>query len=191
MKNVIVAWCNDNSVSFENLVPLKFSGCRNSQLGFKEKINVLFLEGYKLLNEEYKESLQELGYELHNNEKIYQELSNKYNELSRFGNYEKKCFLRWLVISKYFDGDDIIHYDGDVIFNEDPSNVQEKLRGMTFVLQGCPAVTAISNNNWYSQYKYNLDLFVDDIVDYSAKAWKLNLGRKKQKKLERVQELEK
>lgn len=183
MQNVIVAWCNNNSVSFENIVPLEFSGRRNNQLGFKDKINVLFLEGYELLDENYKKSLQELGYELHDNEKIYKELNNKYNNLSRFGDYEKKCFLRWLVISEYFGGDDIIHYDGDVVLNEAPATIQEKVRGMTFVLQGCPAVTVISDNNWYSQYKCNLDLFVSDIVDYSTKAWKSNLGREEAKKI--------
>lgn len=183
MKNVIVAWCNNNSVSFENIVPLQLSGRRNQQLGFKEKLNIVFLEGYELLDEKYKDSLNELGYEFHNTEKIYKELNNKYKDLSRFGDYEKKCFLRWLVISEYFKGENIIHYDGDIIFNEDPYSLQEKVEGMTFVLYGCPALTVISDNNWYSTYKYNLDSFVSNIVDYSAKAWKSNLGKQEAKKI--------
>lgn len=182
MKNIIVAWVN-NPALFETIVPLQLSGRRNQQLGLKEKLNVVFLEGYELIDEKHKSSLQELGYELHNGEKIYQQLNNKYNNLNQFGDYEKKCFLRWLVISEYFKGENIIHYDGDIIFNEDPYILQEKLKGMTFVLQGCPALTVINDNNWYSQYKYNLDSFANNIVDYSAKAWKSNLGKEEAKKI--------
>ena len=139
MRNVICCWCNKNADAFENHVPLYFSGKRNQKLGSKTTIDTLFLSGHELLSENYKRSLQEVGYRVHDVSKIYSELANAYAALDPFGDYEKKCFLRWAVISTCFPGEQIIHYDGDVVFNEDPDVIPRLLRGKTFVMQGCAA----------------------------------------------------
>src|SRR5262249_6592551 len=118
-----------------------------------------------------KRSLQEVGYRVHDVSKIYSELANAYAALDPFGDYEKKCFLRWAVISTCFPGEQIIHYDGDVVFNEDPDVISRLLRGKTFVMQGCPALTAISDQNWFEQYQKQLNLFADDVRGYSELAW--------------------
>lgn len=171
MRCVIVAWCKTNSTQFENHVPLKFVGTRNNKLGFKTEIDVLFLEGYNLIDDNYKAALKELGYKLHDATKIFSELEIKYGELDRFGEYEKKCFLRWLIIGKCFSGERIIHFDGDIVFNDCPHSLSEKLSGKTFVLQGCPALTVISDQNWFTQYAENLNWLTSDITGYSSMAW--------------------
>lgn len=171
MRNVICCWCNGDSTSFENHVPLLFVGERNLKLGFKNDIDILFLHGYELLNENYRSALKGIGYELSDAQKIFLDLDKKYDKLEMFGSYEKKCFLRWLVISQYFCGEHITHYDGDVIFNEDPRILRQALSGKTFVLQGCPALTCISDQTWFLQYQEQLALFSADIKGYSEKAW--------------------
>jgi hypothetical protein len=171
MRNVICAWCDTGTVSFENHVPLHFIGKRNVLLDYDNNIDVLFLDGYDLLNEEYREKLKSVGYRLHNVKSIYHAISRSYPDLSAFNGFETKCFLRWLVISTYFPGDSIVHYDGDVVFNENPSIISASLKGKTFVLQGCPALTCISDPAWFSQYEEQLKAFVDNITEYSQKAW--------------------
>ena len=171
MRNVICAWWDTDTDSFETQIPLHFIGKRNVLLGYDNKIDVLLLGGYDLLNDQYKDELKSVGYRLHNVKTIYHTISKSYPALSGFNKYETKCFLRWLVISNYFRGDSIIHYDGDVVFNENPSVISALLKGKTFVLQGCPAVTCISDPAWFSQYEEQLKAFSADIMEYSRNAW--------------------
>ncbi|QWV95082.1 hypothetical protein KP004_07860 [Geomonas oryzisoli] len=172
MRNVICCWNDRNPSHFESHVPLLFSGRRNLALGFSNEIDLLFLNGLDLLGERYKEQLEEVGYRLHDVSDLYAGTADRYAALCAFGGYEMKCFLRWPVIASYFRGDRIIHYDGDIVFNEDPAVIGVLLQGSTFVLQGCPAVTCISDLDWFSRYQEQLDLLVENPEGYSARAWK-------------------
>lgn len=176
MKSVIVAWCNASEKEFENSVPLKFVGNRNKKLGYSNNFEIIFLNGFTHLSEYYKNDLKSLGYNLHDCSKLFALFNEKYKQLDRFGDYEKKCFLRWLVIDNFFAGEKIIHYDGDIIFNEDPSVILKLLNEHTFVLQGCPAFTSISNRDWFILYKKELDKFVGAIDAYSMQAWQERAG---------------
>ncbi|MBD2775935.1 hypothetical protein [Iningainema tapete] len=171
MKSVICVWCNNNSHEFEQQIPLNFLGKRNHALGFSNQFEILFLDGFDRIDQQYKNSLEELGYSLHDCSKIFASLSNQYSALSRFGDYEKKCFLRWLVIEQYLSGEAIAHYDGDIVFNEDPSILQQKMHNKTFMLQGCPALICISDKDWFNQYQSQLEVFVNNIEEYSEQAW--------------------
>jgi len=176
MKNVIVAWCKTDYKGFEAQVPLKFIGERNNVLNYGNDVHVLFLSGYNNLSHFYKNSLKELGYHLHDVSLLFDELSARYTQLDRFGDYEKKCFLRWPLIQRYFEGEKIIHYDGDIVLNESLEKIARIVDGKTFVLQGCPAFTVISDLTWFEQYNTELDCFVRDIETYSADAWQQREG---------------
>ena len=176
MKNIIVAWCKTNEIDFENFVPIKFIGTRNKKLGLSNDFNILFLSGFSLLSDSYKRSLIDLGFILHDVSSIYDEFEKKYFQSNRFSDYAKKCFLRWLVIDKFFNGEEIIHYDGDIVFNEDPKIIAQKLKGKTFILQGCPAFAVISNADWFKQYEEHLGFFAKDIEGYCEKAWEERAG---------------
>lgn len=171
MRSVVCAWCNSNSNQFENFVPLKFVGKHNLKLGFSNDIDIVFIEGFSLLDKDYIIALSNLGFKLHDASNLYSELCNRYVQLNQFGDYEKKCFLRWLVLEKYFAREPLIHFDGDIIFNENPKIISKILDGLTFILQGCPAVTAISNAIWFDQYRESLNHFVEDVPGFSAEVW--------------------
>jgi hypothetical protein len=176
MRNLICCWCNSDSENFENHVPLVLSGNRNTRLGFENRIDILFLSGFDRLTDAYKAALKNTGYRLHDVSGLYRELVTRYSPLDRFGDYEKKCFLRWPIIAKYFPNEPVVHYDGDIVFNEDPAVIARLFRHRTFVLQGCPALTAITDDRWFAQYNHELDLFVNDIEGYSQRAWKEREG---------------
>lgn len=157
MKNVMVLWAD--SKDFELHVPVEFVGKRNLALGLDNNFHLLFLYGCEKLSKQYLESLKSLGYVLHDASKVYEELDKKYSKLNCFSRYDKNCFLRWLVIDEYFPGEKVILYDGDIVFNEDPEVIKQKVLGKTFVLQGGPGNTFISDRGWFEIYRKCLDVF--------------------------------
>jgi len=176
MRNVIVAWSRVDGHSFEQQVPLKFIGTMNQRLGFENKFDVLFLEGYTLLGEAYKNQLRELGFELHDCSTLFDSIPAHYNILRSFGDFEFKCFVRWLILEEYLPGEGIVHYDGDILFNINPKEFARRVFGKTFVFQGCPAVTVINNKEWFGMYREHLDRFASDVKGYSDEAWSMREG---------------
>jgi hypothetical protein len=179
MKNVITIWNESTPQAFESNIPLLWSGKRNLKLGSKNNLEILLLDGVKNYPRDYLKKLQETGYQIHDVKNIYDSYSQDYLQLNCFGDYEKKCFLRWLVIKDFFNREPILHVDADVVFNELPEILAKKLKRFTFVLQGCPAFAAINNPDWLAIYKQALDTFTEDIEGYSRQAWKERAGWKK------------
>ena len=175
MQNIIVAWVNDPS-KFEEHVPLKFIGERNLRLNYGNDFHVVFLEGFRLLSPSYAHSLRGLGYNLIDAHDIYMKFDQEFAALNRFGNYEKKCFLRWLVIKELFPNENIIHYDGDIVLNESLEKIVAMAKGLTFVLNGCPAFTIVSDSQWFKAYEIELRKFITDIEGYSEIAWQERKG---------------
>ena len=177
MKNIIVAWCNTNEIDFENFVPLNFVGQRNLKLGYSNDIHILFLQGLDRLSDKYKKSLSDLGFTIQDCSKIYNEVAKKYYQFDQWNNsYRKNTLLKWVVVGRFLNGENVVHYDGDIVFNEDPKVIAQKLEGKTFVLQGCPAFTVISNHEWFNQYEEHLGLFANDMEGYCNKAWEERKG---------------
>ncbi len=168
----MAVWANTDASAFEKNIPLVLLGERNRRLGSKVDFEVLFLEGLKLLSDDYRERLSGLGYRLHDAESCYQELKRRYFLLERFGDYDRKCFLRWLVIRDFCGNVPFVHYDADIVFNATPEEIDVGLLGMTFILQGCPAYARIEDPTWLGSYATELDRFVANIEAYSADAWR-------------------
>ncbi len=174
--HVIVAWTKETATAFEKSIPLRWLGERNLNLGSKNKINLLFLSGLDRLGFDYRDELKHLGYTLIDCSKIYDDYSKQYCGLDRFGDYEKKCFLRWHVIADIFGHEPVIHYDGDLVFNEIPENIESQLAQFTLVLQGCPAFVSTGKSDWLDEYKKNFREFIKDIDAYSTNAWEERQG---------------
>jgi hypothetical protein len=175
-RNVVFGWINTNSILSENKIPTLWIGERNLKLGSKNDIDLVILDGFTNFTKDYLSQLENVGYNIINATNIFHTFSKKYSLLNRFGDYEKKCFLRWLVLENLYGDESVIHFDGDIVFNETPENLQKRFEKYTFVLQGCPALVSINNHNWYNQYVKNLNLFIDDIEKYSSDAWEKRTG---------------
>lgn len=176
MINVVVVWADQDAAAFEHHIPLLWLGKRTRKIGSTATMHLLFLEGMDQLGERYLEELKELGYIPLDCSERYLQLGSSYSQLDRFGDYEKKCFLRWLVIQECFDNEPLIHYDGDIIFNETPEIIASTFGDKTFVLHGCPAFISTGTRDWLGEYRRNLDFFVADIDGYSRKAWQERNG---------------
>lgn len=177
MESVIVAYCTTHEQDFERTIPLKFLGERNRKLGLSNDIHILFTDGYHRLSSSYKQSLKNLGFTLHDTTKLYTECAQKYPQLDQhFTNYSKNTYLQWLVIDEFFQGTPIIDYDGDIVFNEDPAVIAKLVAGKTFILQGCPAFTVVSDREWFRQYRDHLNQFLHDMDGYAERAWQQREG---------------
>jgi hypothetical protein len=149
---------------------------RNRMLGYSNGIDVVFLEGFAGLDERYAAELRECGLQLHDAGDLYRRQAERLPVLRRFGAFEQRCLLRWLVLEEFFAGEPLLHLDGDVVPNECPAALARLFDKWTLVLQGCPAVTAISDSAWYRQYADELAAFAQDIEGYSSRAWRARDG---------------
>lgn len=172
MRQIIVVWNKSDDSAFESNVPLLFNGERNRRLGSKCNFVVLFLEGMSLLSRDYREKLSALGFTLYDAESTYRPLEEKYKILERFSDYERKCFLRWLVIREIYGNAPFVHYDADIVFNATPEELEAQFESLTFILQGCPAYARVEDPSWLEIYLAELDKFVADIEKYSDEAWR-------------------
>lgn len=179
MRNVICVW-NNGKGGFEKNIPLEFVARRNEKLGYTAEIDIVVLDGFDHFSPDYKNSLSLLNFKLVDCVKLYKEVEAKHINLARFGDYERKCFLRWIVLYELYHSEPLIHYDGDVVFNENPDLITSLLVGKTFVLQGCPAFTCIGDpNSWHEAYGAALDEFNANIDSYSNNAWRERDGWEK------------
>jgi len=173
----VFAWVGEeqDSVSFEENVPLQTLGRQLRQLGSKGVFNILFLDGYDRLSGRYISKLEDLGFNLTDLGSEYRELSRSFRSLEQFGRFEMSCFLRWPLLASYLSSENItgqiFHIDGDVLFNASPEQIAEDLKGLTIVLQGCPAFVSITNYDWFQCYHEELVKFSQDIEGYSSRAW--------------------
>ncbi len=167
MKNVIVAWYETGTGSLEEKIPLLWNGRRNKSLVSENPLTVVFLKGLSHLSPAYIEELKEVGYEVIDAESAYRKYSDQYASLDRFGTYEKKCFLRWLIIRDLYGSTPVIHYDGDIVWNIPVEKVSDMMKGKTFVLDG-PAFTVISDNSWFEIYEKELQQFASDVDSYGT-----------------------
>lgn len=176
MNSVITVWAQGSAADFERHVPLFWGGRRNKQLGSANDFKLIFLEGLNSLEPAYRESLAALGYTLIDASANYRVFESKYPQLNRFGDYEKKCFLRWLVLKDLFGNSPVIHYDGDIVFNATPEEIAAQLAHHVVVLQGCPAFVSTATSSWLQEYEANLCHFVRDVEGYSINAWQERIG---------------
>jgi hypothetical protein len=172
MRPVMVVWCGSGASEFERHIPLELLGHRARRIGIAATIDVVVLSGYARLGEGYRGRLEALDYRLHDAGALHETLARRYAALEQFGTYERNCFLRWPVLAELFPGEKLLHLDGDVVLNESPERLGRMLDGVTFVLQGCPAITAVSRpDDWFAAYRGELDRLASDVPGYSARAW--------------------
>jgi hypothetical protein len=182
---ITCAWADENAsdVLFEQRIPLLFFGRRSKWQESKSILTVLFLDGYERLSSRYISQLKSYGIRTRDVSMSVRRLTESFSNLKRFGRYEMLCFLRWPIIAEYAKNNDIkeqlIHIDADVVFNATIEEVVDDVRGLTFVLQGCPAFITISRYEWFDYYYEELSRLAEDIVGYSHEAWNERIGWEK------------
>jgi hypothetical protein len=111
MRFVISVW-NEfaNDIEFEDVIPLEFNGHRLAQLGERNRIDVLVLEGYERFSDGYLGRLRELGYTVHDARALAQEHAARMplfiKKYRGWGGIKHYGILRFLVIPRSTSSDD-------------------------------------------------------------------------------------
>lgn len=166
-------WTKTDEVYLENNVPLLWHGEHIRQRGWSNNIVIVFLEGFNNLSKDYVRLLRRLDYEVVDGSAIVRHVSKDFSEIEKFNLTRKYWFLRWNVLYELVQQRvaqlPLIHVDGDVVFMSDPYRLQQDVSKKTFVLQGCPAFTSISDISWFEVWQQELKGFLSNEKDYVAK----------------------
>lgn len=174
---VSFAWLGpgETELSLEATAPFEFVGRQLAASRFAGRFIIIFLDGFANLSAHYCARLKELGFELVDFGDETRRIVGALAGLQRFGAYGLYCFARWPVLARYLATENVtgqvIHLDGDVVFNATPEEIALDLRGLTFVLQGCPAVASITDYRWFEAYESELRKFSADVDRYCAAAF--------------------
>ena len=171
MRVVIFAWAAGTEEQFEQRFGLGFAGRRYRELGFGGGVDLVFLSGLGGLSSGYRVELERAGYELRDAEALFSQIDKTFPGLAELSPTERKWLLRWLVAREVYGAEPTLHLDADIVLNEDPAVVARLAEGLTFALQGCPALVAISDPAWYDEWDAALHAFAGDRQAYSRAAW--------------------
>ena len=138
--------------------------------GWKTLPTLVVLDGIERLSFQYRRKLECSWNLIDQSVQFKQQLSSYPLISSRFSDYEVKCFLRWGILAKLHRGRSS-HWDGDVVWGDNPDVLTARVAGETFVLQGCPAWTMIGTDQWFESYARELSSLEKNIDEYSSAAW--------------------
>lgn len=179
---VSFAWLgeHDTQESFEANTPFAFLGQQLQSMHFAGRFVILVLDGYDRLSPSYRVQLKTLGLELIDYGPDTRQLRSRFQGLDRFDRYGFFCFIRWIALRAFLTSENsreqIIHLDGDIVFNASPDEIAADLQGLTFVLQGCPAIATVSDYDWFAAYEEELLKFSRDISGYCNDAFHNKAG---------------
>jgi len=178
----ICVWAERDEQSFEAGVPVQWHGEYLKKHSWNNNIVLVFMEGINLLSKDYVDKLQLLGYEIIDAEPVLHKIENTIPNIKSTRKYIKNTFLRWHVLHQIYqknnkDGDTLIHVDGDLIFNVNPSEIQKDLEGRTIVVS--TATVAVSCNKWFETWEKEVEEFSSDRIKYIKKTFELRAAMPK------------
>ncbi len=171
----VFVWTKTDEHAFERSVPLLWHGEYLRKMGWSNEITLVFLEGLNVLSKNYRRKLEILGYQILDCHMVVNNIiTHNYPQMKHFRQTSKFWFLRWNVlyhlIQEGIAPQNVIHLDGDVIFMNDPHKIQQDVAGKTFVLEGCPAFTSLSREDWFQVWQKELTLFLENRKRYEFTA---------------------
>lgn len=134
----------------------------------KEDIYVLISRGFENISEAARGRLSELKYHVVDASDALNAVRNDYpfaNEprVWRGEAFHEMCFLRWLVLEKYFGNTPVLAMDADVVWRVDPHHLVEQWKsGGSTLCYSAPCFVFIKNGNWYEAYKSGLRRCAED-----------------------------
>ncbi len=166
-------WSSDREDLFEQAVPVLWHGEHLLKNGWGNPITLCFLNGLESLSSGYREYLVRLGYRVLDCAPLTTEFLKRYPRIRKLSINSRFWFLRWNVLQRLAAervARTVLHLDGDVVLLVDPNQILRDVEGSTFMLQGCPALTVISDPDWFSIWEEELALLLEDRVSYLKKA---------------------
>jgi hypothetical protein len=151
----------------------KAAEIRMSSSSPTDDIVVLITSGFQNISKRATARLRELRYRVVDAESILRDVRRIYpyaneSRVWRGDPFHEACFLRWLVLERYFGETPILAMDSDVVWRVDPYSLLEKWRtGGSFLCLGSPCLTFIADSSWYQAYRAGLEQLARD-PDYGS-----------------------
>lgn len=173
------AWCVGSEEAFRKNIPLEILGESMRKFNTTMSVHVVILEGGELLSDNYRKSLQNFGIIFTDYSEAFKKIIEKFPAVNKqYSRYERNCFLRWIAIREIIEkegrtAEQCWHIDSDIVLHASLDELAGDTKGKTFMLQGCPVLTSISDFKWFQQYEEQLSLLNNDITGFSQEAWNL------------------
>ena len=163
-----------SELAMRNSVPFEILGKSALENGSSSQITIVMLEGYKYLSKDYIDELEKLNFRMINYEEKFREIVSLFPNIDKKYNvFERNCFLRWLAFKDLAQKDHVSHFlhiDSDMVLYSSLEEIAKETENKTFMLEGCPAFTSISDFNWFNIYETEINKFEKDISKYSDEA---------------------
>lgn len=166
-------WTTGGDSAFEQVVPVLWHGEYLRSNGWNNSINLCFLQGLELLSANYRGRLADLGYEIVDCAPLVKKIVDRYPHSLKLSTTSRYWFIRWNVLrilAAEHAATTVVHLDGDVVLLADPTELYQDVAGKTFMLQGCPALTVITDMTWFDVWEEELTRFFADRSAYVAAA---------------------
>jgi hypothetical protein len=166
-------WTRGGDDSFEQSVPVLWHGEYLRRHNWDNPITLCFMQGFELLSNIYRKNLVDVGYEIINVASLVSTLTERYPRSRELSTTSRYWLFRWNILKSLAEdrsAQTVIHLDGDLVLLADPNQLYQEVAGKTFMLQGCPAFTAISDPAWFTAWEEELSRFFLDRPAYISAA---------------------
>lgn len=160
-------WANSKSFA-ENYTPIvDIANIYRNQKNIHHPWHILVLHGYEYYKE-YKDQLQNLNCYICDVSNIYHEILYQYRNIHNlYINNNGHCFhtnntLRWSIAARYFENQDFLHTDIDLIINDEPQNITAN----TSLYMGSTCFVNIKN---VKEFKYLYTSMLHEYADDPTK----------------------
>jgi hypothetical protein len=170
----IFIYVDKDERQFEASIPLEFQGRLRKAWGQSNNIKIIIMSGASKLSPAYIESLGALGYEVLNAEKYMGAVLERFPQIAKLSPYYSYTYLRWILAKSLIENGLLafpyINIDADMVFLEDFEAISSDVQGKTFLLQGCPCFTPISDMEWLVNYEKELAQYFNNPEAYHRNA---------------------
>lgn len=134
----------------------------------QKDILVLVSRGFENISESDRSRLAELKYRVIDASAALADVKRSYSfanesRIWRGEAFHEMCFLRWLVLEKYFGNTQVLSMDSDVVWRVDPYVFFDAYKGGGSTLcYNAPCFAFINGASWYEIYKAGLQRVAED-----------------------------
>ncbi|WP_029015168.1 hypothetical protein [Niveispirillum irakense] len=174
MRFHVLVFAAGDDEAFERVMPLRFQGRYLAARNWPNRITVSFMSGFERLSPGYIAELRDLGYEVTDRGAWMDEIRAGFPTLTVLPAYFSFTYLRWLLLERLIRSGEAelpaVLIDGDLLLTSHPDDILADVRGKTFMIQGCPCFTTISDMGWFEAYREEVTRFARDPVAFAADA---------------------
>jgi hypothetical protein len=124
-----------------------------------ETAHLLIVEGFERIPRKLVFQYAERGIKIADAKPVYDAIKADHPWLEKVEGltpYLRVCFIRHLVLERWFSDGPVVSFDADVIWRYNPHRLAELWTGGSFVFDSSPCVTFAKDHSWFESYREGL-----------------------------------